>query len=56
MAVREKKREQVKKQTNKKLLAKDGYLYEGQSVYINVADVQLLQDSRDSTLKKSKTG
>ena len=46
----------MQKQTHKKLLARDRYLYEGQPVYINVADVQLLQDSRDSSLKKAKTG
>ena len=46
----------VSKQTHKSLIAKDGYLYEGEPVYINLSSVQLLHDSRDTTFKKSKTG
>ena len=41
---------------HKKLKAKDKYLYVGQLVYINLTSVQLLRDSRDSTVKRSKTG
>ena len=36
---------------HKLLKAKDGYLYVGQPVYINLASVQLLHDSRDPTVK-----
>jgi len=38
------------------LIAKDGYLFKGEPVFINLASVQLLHDSRDTTFKKSKTG
>ena len=44
------------KPVHKLLKAKDGYLYEKQPVYINLASVQLLHDSRDPTVKRSKTG
>jgi len=44
------------KPPQKLLKAKDGYLYVKQPVYINLASVQLLHDSRDPTVKRSKTG
>ncbi len=46
----------VQVRRHKKLQAKDRYLFVGQPVYINLAAVQLLHDSRDSTAKRSKTG
>ena len=46
----------VAKQTHKSLIAKDGYLFKGEPVFINLSSVQLLHDSRDTTFKKSKTG
>jgi len=44
------------KPPRKLLKAKDGYLYVKQPVYVNLASVQLLHDSRDPTVKRSKTG
>ena len=54
---KEKKAQQyVQQRRHKKLQAKDRYLFVGQPVYINSARIQLLQDSRDSTVKRSQTG
>ena len=46
----------VKTRSHKLLKSKDGYLFVGQPVYVNLASVQLLQDSRDPTTARSKTG
>lgn len=46
----------VTTRVHKLLKSKDGYLLVGQPIYANLASVQLLQDSRDPTTARSKTG
>ena len=49
-------RARLQTRPSKTLKAKDGYFYVGQPVHINLSSVQLLHDSRDSSVKRSKTG